>query len=94
MKHLALRFEDFLANPEDGLRDLLAFCNLPQEAELLPAAHHSLPPGSISGDKWYPMNLEPNEKYLRGIDKKHRDLIAKITGDVAESFGYEPPTVA
>lgn len=91
-EHLFLRFEDFLEQPESTLASLLSFLELPHQEDLLPSPEQSIPLGGVSREKWYPMQRNPNQKYLSMLHS-HPELVKVMMSElepIAGSLGYTP----
>jgi hypothetical protein len=86
-----MQFESFLADPAEKLTEVLDFLELENSGDLLPAPHHKLPRGSVSGEKWYPMASDPNTRALNEISKESIKNIKIVVGDTAERLGYDSP---
>ncbi len=90
-EHVFMPFETFLENPKDSLKTILNYCELPWDENLLPAKHHTVPRGSVSLEKWFPMQKVPNQKHLEGLNDLHKDIIASIVNPLAKTMGYKIP---
>ena len=67
-----IKIEDYLKKPEKYIEEIVTYCELPYEGDLLPAKHQKLPRGSLDTKKWYPLEKEINAKY-HGDDKVKRE---------------------
>lgn len=86
------RFEDFLLNPAHELGHILNFLRLDGEpARFLPKASDTFPPGSVSTEKWFPMQQDPNAKYLREIPDRDLSVMESEFGELAHKLGYHSP---
>ena len=84
-----IKIEDYLKKPEKYIEEIVTYCELPYEGDLLPAKHQKLPRGSLDTKKWYPLEKEINAKYLKGLSKKHKDIITKEIGKpLLKKAGY------
>ena len=87
-----VRFEDFLENPSLELNSLLSYLELSEQKNLLPSPEQIMPIGGISREKWYPLQKDPNAKYLSSLSQ-NPDLIQIMTSvlePLASAFGYRP----
>lgn len=87
-----LRFEDFLARPEEELDRLCRFAGLDADASLrrhmLPAADDRMPLGTPADEKWYPLRPDVNRRHLEGLRPGDAELIRERCGRLADRFGY------
>jgi len=88
---LTIRFEDFLREPESGLRLILDRIGLSPQDDLLPQPTHRMPIGSASREKWYPLRPTVNDRYLAEIPKAACEIIEAEVGDIAKRFDYTRP---
>ena len=87
----AMRFEDFLHEPEASMRALCDFVGLDYSEKLLPQPQDVIPFGSRYSEKWYPLRLDVNGRYLNRVGDEVIARIAAHCGDIAEQLGYTPP---
>lgn len=86
-----VRFEDVLADPATQMREICAFADLDYSDDLIPQPHHRLPRGSRMQDRWYPLRVDVNDRYLRELDEKGAAVIEARCGEIARRLGYERP---
>jgi hypothetical protein len=80
-----LRFEDFLADPQDTMRALCAFLELDYDESLLPRAGDRLPFATLRDDrKWYPLYPDTREAPSR----EDALIVGERCAALAERFGY------
>ena len=91
--YLSFKFEDFLEEPLKFLNPLLNYCELENYEDLLPNKNQKFPAGSISQEKWFPLQKDPNKKYLDQLSKKEKIIISNIVDNVASKFQYFPPDI-
>ena len=91
-EHYFIRFEDFTKDPSNQLDSLLSFLELDKQADLLPSPATRLPKGAFSTEKWYPIESDPNMKYLveLGRDVDRIDIMREILEPLSGSLGYTP----
>ncbi|OGV51865.1 MAG: hypothetical protein A2X49_03600 [Lentisphaerae bacterium GWF2_52_8] len=85
-----IRFEDFLAKPEETIRELCNFCGLSFEPDMMPAPSqkHSIF-NSMTG-RWYPLRSDANQSYLKELDSLAKITIKNECDELACLFGYSP----
>jgi len=88
---LFVRFEDFLEDPEQGLRKILDYADLDFDPDMLPHSHHTLPMGSKSSEKWYPIRTDVNDRYLQSITADAVNIIEEELGGIDDEIGYKTP---
>lgn len=88
----AMKFEDILTEPQERLRELCRFLDMPFDEEMVPSPNHSVPFGSRFPDRWYPMRPDVNQRYLAELPEKFERQIVDRAGDLAASYGYHPPS--
>lgn len=85
-----VRFEDFLAEPEQTLAVIDEVAEIGLEPELLPGPGDRMPLGTPPDNKWYPLRPEVNRKYLDELPPEVVEAVEERCGDLAERFGYTP----
>ncbi|MFB6271675.1 MAG: sulfotransferase [Salinibacter sp.] len=88
---IIVRYEDLVREPEDVLKQVLSTIDIDYDPEMIPRAHHSLPPGASEHHKWYPVRTGANEKYLERLDPGTASIIRKTVDDIAQKYGYQSP---
>lgn len=84
-----VKIEDYLNNPKTYLDEILHFCQLKPQNDLLPKPNHKLPFGSLDTEKWYPLQKDINSKYLKKITQKEKKIIQKEIGiRLLKKIGY------
>jgi len=87
-----LRVEDLLREPEPCLRQLCDFAQLEFDPDMLPAAEHTFPLGSIGstrGDrKWYPLHPDVNHVYLDALEPWMVKAVDDHSGKLARHWDY------
>lgn len=86
----AIRFEDFLSEPERTLEAIDEVVEMQLSPDLLPAPGDAMPLGTPPDGKWYPLRPDVNEKYLREISDRVVEAVDERCGDLAERLGYTP----
>jgi hypothetical protein len=89
---ILIRYEDLVQDPENELRRIADAVDLAYDSDMVPRAHHQLPSGSSEQHKWFPVRTGVNEKYLDQLDTRMASVIQQNVEDVADVFGYQPPT--
>jgi hypothetical protein len=87
----AMRFEDFLQEPEKSLAGLCDFLGLKFKEDMIPKPHHPIPLGSKYRNRWYPLRPDVNQPYLEEIPDRYIAMIEERCQPIAEQFGYAPP---
>lgn len=82
-------FENLLQHPEETLRKVCEFAGLKYSVDMVPREHHRLPLGSKSEEKWFPLRVNVNDRYLNSIPSKCIEAISEKCGDFIEAYGYE-----
>jgi hypothetical protein len=86
---LTVRYEDFLEDPARVVREICEFAGLEFSRDLVPAAGHRAPAGSVEPEKWYPLKRGENERYLRNLDPELTSALNARAADLIERLGYE-----
>jgi hypothetical protein len=82
-----VRFEDFLASPEQEARHLCSLVGLTFDPELLPHAHQPLPRDTFPGDdKWFPLRAEEDGL----LSDQEVAIVDERCGALAKALGYTP----
>ena len=89
LPNLVVRYEDFMDDPEQVVRRIGAFADLPFDSRQIPAAGQSFPLGSLEDNKWYPLRSGENERYLEKLDPRLVRALNARAGDLIERLGYE-----
>jgi hypothetical protein len=87
-----LRYEDLAQDPEEELRRVVEAIDIEYDPDMIPGESHQLPFGSSEPHKWFPIRTDTNDKHLQHLDADMTSAIRETVGDVAERFGYCPPT--
>ena len=89
VRHFAVvRFEDYVAQPEQTVRALCAFTGLDYRPQMVPRPEHTMPFATLGGDrKWYPLREDP---WIGQVPPKDADVIAERCEELATRFGYSP----
>lgn len=83
-----VRFEDFLVDPEQIVRELCSFLQLEFDPEMVPAEGQTLPFATLPGDrKWYPVGPDHDPPELSA---RERAIIEERCLPLAQRFGYSP----
>lgn len=93
-RYLVLRYEDFIAEPEDSVRRIAQFVGQP--ATGLPfLSHHTVsiaPTHGVSGNTVRfdagPVQLTLDDKWRTALKPMHRLLVTTLTGLTSPTFGY------
>ena len=88
------RFEDFLTDTEESVKDLCEFTGLEYQQELVPQANDTIPFASRRIDRWYPLRPDVNTPYLKKLDSKSIEIVSNRCEALAEQFGYSKPQPA
>jgi len=86
---LTVRYEDFLEDAARVVREICGFAGLEFNRDLVPAAEHRAPAGSVEPEKWYPLKRGENERYLRALDPELTSALNTRAADLIERLGYE-----
>lgn len=86
---MIVKFEDILNKPEENLKDICDFLELEYNDVMLPNENDKIPFGSMRRKRWYPLNANVNEKYLREIKKEHLEIITKSCREYIEILNYQ-----
>jgi hypothetical protein len=83
----AVRFEDFVREPEGVVRAICRRVELPYRPDLVPRAGDRLPFATLPGDtKWYPLREPP----APSLTSEAAEIVAARCGRLAERLGYTP----
>ncbi len=93
-RYLVVRYEDFIAQPEDSVRRIIQFVGQP--ATRLPfLSHHTVslaPTHGVSGNPVRfdtgPVQLTLDEKWRTAMRPMHKLLVTALTGLTLPTFGY------
>lgn len=93
-RYLALRYEDFIARPEESVRRIVQFVGQP--ATPLPfLSHHTVslaPTHGVSGNvvrfDTGPVQLTLDDKWRTGMKPLHKLLVTTLTAGILPRFGY------
>lgn len=86
-----IRFEDFLLNPKQKIKELCDFIELQYFEDMLPQSKHRIGLGNKSSNKWYPLRPNTNDKYIAEMSKADVDVVNKYCFSYAERLGYVKP---
>ncbi len=86
---LAIRFEDFLSNPESCIRRMCRFLGIKFSAGMMPSPNDTIPLGTRFEGRWYPIRENVNDKYLESIKDSHFEVIESHVSDVSDKLRYE-----
>ena len=89
-----IKYEDFLATPENILQKILDHIELPFQENLLPDSNQKVPLGSVARTKWFPLKTDINSNYLSEMPIEAVDIIEKGVGQLAKDFSYLRPSVS
>jgi hypothetical protein len=82
----AVRFEDFISNPEAMIRAVCAFVQLEFDRDLVPQPGHRIPFAALPSDtKWHPLREDQWREQVPELDAA---LIDERCQPLAESLGY------
>jgi hypothetical protein len=82
----AIRFEDFLRNPEAVVQAICELVGLPYKPELVPRSGDRLPFATLPTDtKWYPLREDSWE-----VSEEEIAIVAERCGKLATRLGYAP----
>jgi hypothetical protein len=84
-----VRYEDFLDEPEQTVRQMCEFAQLDFLPELVPAEGQPVPEGSVEPEKWYPLKRGENARYLDSLEPDLVEALHARAGDLIERLGYE-----
>jgi len=93
-RYLVLRYEDFIAQPQDGVRRIMQFVGQP--ASCLPfLSPHTVslaPTHGVSGNTVRfdtgPVQLKLDDKWRTAMRPMHKLLVTTLTGVTLPTFGY------
>ncbi|MCV0371475.1 MAG: sulfotransferase [Filomicrobium sp.] len=85
---LRIRYEDFVANPENELRKIMEFCGEkfnPQQIQFSTREHHN-----ISGNnmRFSASEIKPNTKYLEQVNFLSWYTATSLTSNTLKKYGY------
>jgi hypothetical protein len=86
-----IKFEDLLRSPQKVLEEICHFIDLEYIEDMVPQAHHKLPPGIKYSERWYPLVTKINEKYLSRIPQKYVEMVYNKCHKYAELYEYKAP---
>lgn len=86
---LRLRYENFLERPKHVIKQICEFADLPFDARMVPGPNQSMPVGSLDHEKWYPLKLAENDRYLKNLPTGLVELLNDRAGDIIDELGYE-----
>lgn len=89
LPRLIVRYEDFMADPQDVVRRIGTFADLPFDARQIPGPGQPFPLGSLEDNKWHPLRSGENEPYLEHLDPALVRALNERAGDLIERLGYE-----
>jgi len=84
-----VRYEDFVREPEQVIRRLCGFCELEFHPDQVPGPGQRVPLGSVAPEKWYPLKVDENEKYLKNVPRDLAQGLRTRAADVVQELGYE-----
>ena len=85
-RFVAIRFEDFLANPEAVIDAVCSAVDLSYRSDLVPQPHHRMPFATLPTDrKWFPLG---QDKWRHHVTTHDAEIIEEECGDIAETLGY------
>lgn len=87
-----MRFEDFLVDPRGSLERLCSFLGLPFAEAMVPAEDQRVPFGSRFRERWYPLKVDVNDRYLDALPEDYEHKLVERLGQRAANFGYLPPS--
>ncbi len=89
-----IRFENLLTSPEETLKQICQFIELPYLPTMLPMPEDRFPlgaTGSSKGDhKWYPLRTDVNRRYLEALEPWMVDVLDSHVGKLAVKWRYAP----
>ncbi|NOZ25079.1 MAG: sulfotransferase [Nitrospirae bacterium] len=88
---MSVRFEDLLKSPRRVLMDICDFAGLEYSDDMIPQPHHRLPFGMKYRERWYPLRVDVNERYLKAVPDEYVEMIYRHCGRYAEAQGYMRP---
>ena len=93
-RYLVLRYEDFIARPEDSVRQIIRFVGQP-EMRLPFLSHHTVslaPTHGVSGNTVRfdtgPVQLTLDDKWHTAMRPMHKLLVTTLTSVTLPTFGY------
>lgn len=86
----AVRFEDFLVDPELTLAEIDGVVHMGLTPELLSGPHDDLSLGSTPDGKWHLRRPGVNEKHVHGLTANVIEAVYERCADLGERFGYTP----
>ncbi len=88
---MSVRFEDLLESPRRVVMEICGFTGLEYSDDMIPQPHHRLPFGVKYRERWYPLRVDVNERYLRAIPDEYVEAVYRHCGRYAEMQGYGRP---
>lgn len=89
LNYLFIKFEDILKNPEENLEKICQFIEIKFKKTMIPSVNDIIPYGSRFKQRWYPLQTNINEKYMKMIDTNIISQINSQIGELIEKYGYE-----
>jgi hypothetical protein len=84
-----IRFEDVLADPKGSMNKICGLLELEFDEIMLPQEGQVLPLGSRFRNRWYPLDCDRNQAYLRNIDSREIRIINSTCGELIRRLGYD-----
>jgi hypothetical protein len=85
-RFLAVRFEDFVRDPERIVRAVCAFAGLDYDDALVPRAGQTFPFPTLPSDrKWYPLVAD---EWRGRVSAPEAELVDSVCGPLAADLGY------
>ena len=83
----AVRFEDFIANPEATIRAVCDFVQLEFDPDLVPQPDHRIPFATLPSDtKWHPLR---EDQWRNQVPDSDAEIIEDRCGPLAATLGYD-----
>lgn len=83
-----LKFEDFLEKPEKYTKQLCEYLNISYSKTMIPNINQKIPFFTKFNERWFPINNNVNNKYLKKIPKESIDIINKRVYKIIKKLNY------
>ncbi|MBC8484920.1 MAG: sulfotransferase domain-containing protein [Bacteroidetes bacterium] len=92
LNFMVARFEDFLIDPRNFLKEICDFVELEFDEKMVPASNQRSTYFGQMKSRWYPLRQDANSRYLNELTNDEIDIIKLNCGELIDKFGYQAPT--
>ncbi|WP_263785003.1 sulfotransferase [Salinibacter grassmerensis] len=85
---IRIKFEKFLEEPKEKIREMSVLCGLKFKDNMLPSENDKIPLGSKASKKWHPIRKTINKKYKNEISKEAKCIINEEINKEIEKTDY------